>query len=844
MSQDQSLNVIALISGGKDSFYSILQCLANGHKIVALANLYPPPPPPSSSTDSDLNSYMYQTVGHALIPLYASALDLPLYRQEISGSALNSQKDYRPSFRSKLSWSNRGKRSETDPSSLDQEEAKKHNDQILQILLDNTLTQSRRLEQIDKILAGSDKTSASASANPDSLHDETESLVPLLRRVLAAHPDSNAVCSGAILSTYQRTRIENVARRLNLIPLSYLWQYPSLPTPFPRQSGLLDDMYNVGLDARIVKVASGGLDEELLWGNLLEPVVEAKVKKAVGKFGGSVLGEGGEFETLVLDGPAGVWKGKIEVADNERWVGVGEGGEAWVGFGEGAGKVVSKDGEGKWVAVKEEEAVAWKQRLRKVDLWDEDFRTLLAGSEDGGKVAESMEKEENKADLNASTDQEQPQTQQTSDWHIKHSQSKLIESALKISNMTAANVGDNAAHQMTAINAQLLRILWDNDCTPTDIVFTTFLLRSMADFATINTVYSNIFTDPNPPARVTLACGDCLPNGAKIMASFVVDRGPRQMREGLHVQSRSYWAPANIGPYSQAISVPVQGWSKSNETRVVYVAGQIPLVPARMEILREQHSDSKIAGNEISLFRKQTYLSLQHLWRIGRVMQIECWTSGIAFITGPTDHARHKAILAYQAWKEVHDLNYNTYFKALYSPSDSPDVDVWDLQNGIHQNAPVVEDKEKLAPLPTENGLIGLPPFFAIRVTSLPLDSPIEWQALGIGSEEYGSISTDTRPTYGNHPMHSIWFGQQCIATVGITLPISDKDLRATLKKLQDPVEGTTHWHIHLTIYTTKPSLIADLDAQIVPCEGIWGEGGKELAAAVVKVKDGRWNLG
>lgn len=40
----ESLNVIALISGGKDSFYSMLLCLQNGHRIVALGNLYPPTP--------------------------------------------------------------------------------------------------------------------------------------------------------------------------------------------------------------------------------------------------------------------------------------------------------------------------------------------------------------------------------------------------------------------------------------------------------------------------------------------------------------------------------------------------------------------------------------------------------------------------------------------------------------------------------------------------------------------------------------------------------------------------------------------------------------------------------
>lgn len=32
---------MGLISGGKDSCYNMMQCVAEGHQIVALANLYP-----------------------------------------------------------------------------------------------------------------------------------------------------------------------------------------------------------------------------------------------------------------------------------------------------------------------------------------------------------------------------------------------------------------------------------------------------------------------------------------------------------------------------------------------------------------------------------------------------------------------------------------------------------------------------------------------------------------------------------------------------------------------------------------------------------------------------------
>jgi Predicted ATPases of PP-loop superfamily len=35
------MKVVALVSGGKDSCYNMLQCIAAGHEIIALANLCP-----------------------------------------------------------------------------------------------------------------------------------------------------------------------------------------------------------------------------------------------------------------------------------------------------------------------------------------------------------------------------------------------------------------------------------------------------------------------------------------------------------------------------------------------------------------------------------------------------------------------------------------------------------------------------------------------------------------------------------------------------------------------------------------------------------------------------------
>ncbi|KAK3078698.1 hypothetical protein LTS18_006851, partial [Coniosporium uncinatum] len=243
----EKLKVIALISGGKDSVFSILHCLANGHAVVALANLHPD----TNAKDEDIDSQMYQTVGHSIVPLFEQALGLPLYRLAIHGSAVNTAKEYAP-----------------------------------------------------------------PPLNSNSDQDEAESMLTLLENVKKQHPEANAVCTGAILSDYQRTRVESVAIRLELTSLSYLWQYPFLP-PYSSTS-LLEDMFAVGQDARLIKVASLGLDERFLGQNVANPAVFQKMQVAMSRFEqklrpGTLIGEGGEFETLAVNGPAPLWKKRIEV---------------------------------------------------------------------------------------------------------------------------------------------------------------------------------------------------------------------------------------------------------------------------------------------------------------------------------------------------------------------------------------------------------------------------------------------------------------------------------------------------------------------------------------------------
>ena len=60
----------------------MLLCRQHGHKVVALANLCPPVGAPD-----ELDSFMFQTVGHQLVAAFAACAELPLYRRRIGGAS-------------------------------------------------------------------------------------------------------------------------------------------------------------------------------------------------------------------------------------------------------------------------------------------------------------------------------------------------------------------------------------------------------------------------------------------------------------------------------------------------------------------------------------------------------------------------------------------------------------------------------------------------------------------------------------------------------------------------------------------------------------------------------------
>ncbi|OQD70652.1 hypothetical protein PENDEC_c022G01597 [Penicillium decumbens] len=730
-----ALNVIALISGGKDSLYSILHCIRNGHRVVALANLHPELHP--DNDNEDIDSFMYQTIGHSVIPLYETALDIPLYRAPITGGAVDTARIYR-------------------------------------------------------------HDAADQSADITS-EDETECLVPLLRRVMQAHPEANAVSAGAILSTYQRTRIENVAGRLGLVPLAWLWMYPSLPAPGEREmdpltieeAGLLEDMAGCGCDARIIKVASGGLDDGFLWESVSGSgnggrALRRKIVKGMGRFAvpedirGAVLGEGGEYETLAIDGPGFLWKQRIEIETRE--VGTGEGGVAFMKL-KGA-KCVPKSGD-----------EITPQDVRNPALLDPLFAAALEG-------IPSI----------STSDSDLWNLVPSPAWSICEPHYRRSNSTWTISNLVAPEAGPGAGEQMDGIVAKAeaaLKTISESTTRSTeDIVFATVLLRSMDDFTLMNNVYVSLFKKPNPPARVTVACGNALPSNVKVMISFAVDMGARSSRQGLHVQSRSYWAPANIGPYSQAMSIPLQ------DSRVVYIAGQIPLEPASMDVAT--------AGKSwFEDYCLRAVLSLQHLWRIGDAMRVDWWLGGVAFLTGEVKNIESQAKIAWHLWKKMH-----TRVEISDSDDERSQLDAWDIKYGRRAEELMLESVSSTLPnfSVLDEDAPTVSPFLAVEVDELPRGSDVEWQGLGSRCEQAAveskadcvSATVDGRYRY-----------------IGLEVTASQESLELSLREIM-----ATHCQdkglAQAVLYTTQPIAEGLWDGQIVPCRSVWGRDGRCLTAGIV----------
>jgi len=100
--------------------------------------------------------------------------------------------------------------------------------------------------------------------------------------------------AGAVESEFQTSRIEAMAERLGAELFAPLWQRDPVT--------LAEEMLDAGFEITIIQVAAAGLDESWL-GRTLDADALADLQALNDEYGVHVLGEGGEFETLVTDGP-------------------------------------------------------------------------------------------------------------------------------------------------------------------------------------------------------------------------------------------------------------------------------------------------------------------------------------------------------------------------------------------------------------------------------------------------------------------------------------------------------------------------------------------------------------
>ncbi|KAG5438941.1 hypothetical protein PCANB_002271 [Pneumocystis canis] len=186
------MKVVALISGGKDSCFNMMHCIAN----------------------EEIDSYMYQTVGHDVIQLYEEIMNIPLYQEYIMGTSIDQSLTYH-----------------------------------------------------------------------ETPNDETEDLYRLLKKVQNLHPEIEAVSVGTILSNYQRIRVENKSKG------------------FIRRNDI----------SKFTCYHNKGLNKSHLGKSLVQ--IKDHLLEMNERYNLHICGEGGEYESLVLDCP--IFRKRIKIIKSE-----------------------------------------------------------------------------------------------------------------------------------------------------------------------------------------------------------------------------------------------------------------------------------------------------------------------------------------------------------------------------------------------------------------------------------------------------------------------------------------------------------------------------------------------
>eukprot|EP01006_Ploeotia_vitrea_P037365 TRINITY_DN66123_c7_g2_i1.p1 TRINITY_DN66123_c7_g2~~TRINITY_DN66123_c7_g2_i1.p1 ORF type:complete len:746 (-),score=26.81 TRINITY_DN66123_c7_g2_i1:171-2336(-) len=493
------MKVVGLLSGGKDSTYSMIKCQQYGHQIVCVANLYPAEAAGGSSC-IELDSFMIQTAGYQNIGAFARCMGVPLVRYPTQGKRVAETLHY------------------------DHKQANKE--------------------------------------------DEVEDLLELLKLVKTKFPDVEAVCSGAILSNYQRLRVENVCSRLGLVSLSYLWQRD--------QMELLQELRQTGMKIILVKVACMGLNPNKHLGMTLNCLADEISTNSELQYM-YPTGEGGEYESFVLECPQLFGERKM-VIDEQKIVSLSDDPYSPVGVLQFSVKVEPDNCEsetinpdhddGEYPSPTTAAATSSPPPVSSISLGLECVAgapPLRAVSGGDGLLVSCCGLTVKRVFGSQCMKSEYWQGL-TSHYSLSPVQLALTLILQYLKQQFEKN-GLSISQHVSHVVVSLVR---------------------MSDFAEANSVYKQFFGTCRPPSRAAVELGRLQEDDVSIHVDVFgwQPTGDRDIpTDSLHVQSISEWAMACIGPYSQAYTIG----------NLIQVAGIIGLQPATLTLPANLEEEGKYA---------------------------------------------------------------------------------------------------------------------------------------------------------------------------------------------------------------------------------------------------------
>lgn len=133
---------------------------------------------------------------------------------------------------------------------------------------------------------------------------ELYDLEKAIRRAIADY-DIDGIVTGSIASVYQSSRVQKICNKLGLECHNPLWQ--------KEQVEVLRDIIKLNFDVIITGVFGLGMEK------FLEKKIDREfvrnIKELNARYGVNIAGEGGEYETFVLNAP--LFRNKLKIVEKE-----------------------------------------------------------------------------------------------------------------------------------------------------------------------------------------------------------------------------------------------------------------------------------------------------------------------------------------------------------------------------------------------------------------------------------------------------------------------------------------------------------------------------------------------